>query len=195
MANRPAGPYIFEIPYVADGMTHPLTINCDTIGNPATGTNPSFVTLRSKDGTGVILSGAADAFWAVARAFFVGAVLASSYTLWKTNVLNSEREFVSAGTLTVPNGLTGATYLSQQMTLTWRSGGGNIAKLVLLDVNQPGNARVPTVSSGIAAVTALNSWVLSGSSFLMARDRSFPVAPMNYSLGQNEVLFNKRFRQ
>lgn len=195
MASFPAGPYILEIPTITAGFAHPITINCDTIGDATPGSSPLDITLRNKGGGGVILSGAANAFWDLCRVLFSPSTLASTYTLWKVGVTNTEREFISAGNLTSPNGGTFGTYQpAQQQTFTWRAGSGGILKLVLLEGNTSGNTRIPIVAAPDAAVLALNTYVLSDDSFLMARSRAFAVAAMNMSMGQNEAIFKARFR-
>lgn len=194
MASNPSGPYILEIPLITADFQHELTVNCDVIGTPSPGASPLDVTLRTRSGTGGVLSGAANAFWDAVRPMFGTNTLAATYTLWKVGVTNTEREFVSAGTLTNANGLSGTAEPAQQATFTFRSGNGGIAKVVLIEPNAIGNTRIPLASALNAAVAAVRTWVLSDDSFLMARDRSFPVAPMNYSLGQNEKIFKRRFR-
>lgn len=194
MTAYPAGPFVLKIPMVVAGLTHTITLNCDTIGAAVPGTDPFSITMRNKGGDGIILDAAVDLFWTAIRDLFGTDALASTYALWKTNDLNSELEFISAGSLTPPNGLVGVYVPAQQCTWTWRSGAGNIAKLALIETTLTGNTRVPLTSITTGPIPAVNNYVLSADNILMARDRSFPVAAMNFSQGQNEKVFEKRFR-
>jgi len=196
MPNFP-GPFLVEIPYIVTGLAHSLTFNCDAIGTPAIGDAPDTVFLESKGGSGVALDDAADEFWGLARSFFNTAVLASTYTLWKCTEGTGERTFISGGSLAAPNGVSGnATQLTQQTTITFRSGRGGYGKLEMLETAVPGEVRkIPATASGYAFVNALVEYVVGPTSVVMARDRSFFVVPMNIGWDpQNDKVFERRYR-
>lgn len=196
MTAYPAGPYLLTIDYVWNGLSHELAINCDTIGDPETGTHPAEVSIRNKNASNVLLEDAADAFWDVMRVFFHLQTLASTYSLWKMNAFNDDRLFISGGVLTNPNGanITEPNTAASQAIYTFRSGKGNILKLVLLEGVWGDNEKVPMASDTTAGVLALRTYMLSDASIVMARDRSFAVAPINSSYGQNEKVWQRRFR-
>lgn len=195
MTSYPAGPYVVEIPQVYSNLTHSLTFNCDVIGEAAPGSAPTAITLRSHDGTGVNLDIGVNAAWALIRPFFQVLTLASSYTLWKQTVGVTDRQFISAGALSAPNGVNpGGNLPAQQLVLTWRSAAGGIMKLQMLEGVFEGNARLPLLSSPDANVLNLSTYILGNDNWITARDRSFPVAAMNASYSQNEKVFNRRYR-
>jgi hypothetical protein len=194
MATNPPGPFLFVIPTITDGLSHDITVNCDVYAEPDPGTDPGDVNMRTKDGEGASLSACANNFWAIVRAAFGTTTLASTFTLYKLGVNNNDRQFISAGTLATPNGQFGTYVPAQQLTMTWRGGGGGIAKLQLMECNVAGNSRVPSVSSVESVIVGINTFIMSDENFLMARERSFPVASMNASLGQNEKVWRRRFR-
>lgn len=195
MTQYPRGPYILRIDYTQNQLTHTLDLNVDVIGDAVTGTAPADITLRSRAGGGVLLNGAADEIWGVIRPNLPTSTTASSYALFKPNVNNNDLLFISGGILTQPNGSSTNTVVpASQATLTWRSGNGNIAKMVLLEHVYASNSRTSLGASGTAAIEAINTYVLSDNNVLMARDRSFPVVPLNVSFGQNEKTFNRRYR-
>lgn len=196
MATYPPGPYILDIPYTVSGLSHNLTINCDVIGTPAIGAAPNTIELETKNGEGILLSGAADELWGVLRPAMTTQALASTYTLWKANEDNGEKTFVSGGSLTTPNGsLVDAPMLTSQVTLTWRSARGNYARLQIMESAFAGAARLPLLSSGHAVLYAISAYVLGPTSVVMARDRSFLIVPMNASFDpQNGTLHNRRNR-
>ncbi len=195
MTAYPAGPYTLEIPYVNQSISHSIEFNCDVLGTPSTGDDPGDVNLRSKDGEGRPLNDSANAIWGFIRGLLNTGTLASTYNLWKRNPDNNDKLFISGGSLTAPNGVAAtASTLAWYGIYTWRSGNGGILKVSVMEPWVSANSRSPLAVSVIPSVTAFNAWILGEDSVIMARDRSFPVAPMNESYGQNDKLFERRFR-
>lgn len=190
-----AGPYTLSFPMVYDELSHDFEVNCDVLGSPVVGSDPATINLRTRNGDGADLDTCANALWAELRQMFNASTLCSTYTLFKRNVNNENRDFISGGGLDLPNGSgVAANVPASQATFTWRSGGGHIMKMVLLEANLGGNGRGPLPSTGNVFINSLNGFVLSGLNFVSARDRSFPVAALNASFGQNEKIFERRFR-
>lgn len=190
-----AGPYTLQFPQIQEGLSHSLEFNVDILGTAPTGTPPEDVNLRTRDGTGISLDLGANALWGVLRAEFNALTLCSTYALWKRNTDNDERLFVSAGTLDSINGTSGiANTPAGEAIYTFRSGAGGVMKITLLECNVNGNAKLPLASDTYSSVPALRAYVLSGENIIWARDRSWPVAPMNSSYGQNEKVWARRYR-
>ncbi len=195
MTAYPPGPFLLEIPIVWTGLQHEITVNCDAVGTPVTGDLPTTVFLETKDGVGATLDDCANAFWGIIRNFYHTTTAASAYTLWKCNPDNSERLFISGGPLATINGASSLTNVeSHQSIFTWRSGNGNYLKVELLEDTLTSNDRLPMYSTGFGSVDDLSDFVLSPASFIMARDRSFPVVAMNASFGQDEKTWRRRHR-
>jgi len=192
---RRPGPYTLEIDYVYSGLSHSLSLNCDTLGTFTPGTPADDVTMKTKDGTGVSLQQFADDIWGVLRAFFAPATLASTFTLWKRNIHNAEKDFISAGGLTSPNGSSGLTAIpSSQSIWTWRSSNGGIIKINILEATNPSAPTLPMLSDTTVGVSAMNTYMQSDTTAVMALDRGFAVAAGNSNYGQNEKIFNIRNR-
>lgn len=195
MTQFPPGPYVFEIPYTIEGFSHKLQVHCDVIGEVSPGDAPVDIEMRTKGDGPIGLDASANAFWTVVRPLFSTTTTASVFSLWKTNELNSDWDFISGGSLSVPNGSNvAAPVKAQQGIFTLRSAGGHIGKLQFMETPVASNARGPLGSITGEAITIRN-WVLSDASFVCARDRSFLIAPLNESWSQNEALSRKRFRQ
>jgi hypothetical protein len=196
MTAFPAGPYILEIPYIVADEGHSLRVNCDVTGSPAIGSAPSSITLETKDGDGILLNGGADEFWDAVRPLMSSDASATAYILWRANEDNNDLTFISGGTLTTPNGASGGDpILTSQATYTWRSGRGNWGRIQIMDQPIPLLSKGPLLSTGQSVVNALSTYILGGTSFIMARDRSFLVVPLNASFDpQNQKLFNRRYR-
>lgn len=195
MTVRPPGPYLLDIPYVQTGEVHHFTVNCDVVGPATIGLSPTVITMRSQGSGPLILAGAADDLWDVIRPIMPATTIASQYVLWKYNGTNLDKTFISGGTLTTPDGSSvGAVVLASQAIFTFRSGAGNIGKLVVNDTPITLNTRGPLGTSSIGVTAAIKTYLLSANCIVMARDRSFPVAGLNESFGQNEKLWRRRYR-
>lgn len=194
MAPLPPGPFTVEIPYIVDGLAHSFELNCDVIGTYAPGDAPTAIQLRTRDSGGVNLDVGVNAMWTIARPVFATTALASTYTLWQRNVNNLDKLFISAGSLTTPNGSGGTYQPATQMIMTLRAGGGNVAKIVIQETVFTRKDRVSIDSSVVPGLIALADYAMSMDSWIMARGASFPVAKMNVSFGNNEVTEQRRYR-
>lgn len=192
----PRGPYLLDIPYLTSGMTHHLKINCDTLATPTVGQDPDDIAMRTKGSVpDTTLHAAANALWTAIRQIFSNTTLASVYSLFKTNEANEDLEFISGGSLTTPNGGSIAVpTLMWQLTMTYRSGNGHIGKVELMETVISSNDRYPFGGGSIGETVAIKNYVMGANNIIMARDRSFPIAPLNEASGQNERLFRKRHR-
>ena len=195
--NRP-GPYTLLFPMLFQQLSHDFEVNCDVSGTPVTGTPADDVEMiTSVIENYVPLDVAANALWAAVRQMFNAATLCSTYTLWKRTETTTERIFISGGVLTTPNGSSAAANtLAGQGTFTFRSGGGGVGKLVFLEGTFGTNPtdRLPWASSVDPAAVAVRDYLMSDDNIIAARDRGYPVTPLNAAFGQNEKLFNRRYR-
>ena len=195
MSTRKAGPYLVKFPYVATGIPHVFQVNCDVTGAPVVGADPTDVTLKTRNGSGVSLQVGANALWAVMRPLLHTGVIALTYELFKVHPTNGIHSFVSGGSLLSPNGSSaGAVLPAQQATLTFRTGAAHIMKLELLDVSITINTRAPLASGGVGETPAIKSYILSGANFTAGRDRAWPVVGLNEAFGQNEKTAKRRYR-
>ena len=189
-----AGPYTVEIPYIVDGLDHKLEFNCDTLGAAVPGSAPTAVMLRTRDTEGVNLDVGVNAAWAVIKPVMATGALASTYTLWKRNVNNDDKLFISAGSLSSPNGSGGAYVPASQAIMTLRAGGGNVLKITLMESVFTRKDRVSIDSSGVPGLVAVADYCLTMDSWIMARGQSFPVAKLNVSFGNNDKTEERRYR-
>jgi hypothetical protein len=190
-----AGPYTLQFPIIQTGLLHLQEFNCDVLGTPAVGDDPSDVTMRTRVGDGVDLETAATALWGVIRAMYNPSSLCSTYALFKRNVDNENRDFISGGSLSAPNGSSaGAAQLAHQTTLTYRTAGKGILKLVFIEDIWTQQIRLPLNSGSAAEFGPINGYILGDDNIVMARNRTFPVAPLAATGGQNEKVFKRRYR-
>lgn len=185
-----------KIPYVVAGISHEFVINCDVVGDPAVGIDPNAVNMETKGATSKTLSQAVYTdLWPLLRQFWSNTVLASAYTLVKCRPENNDVVFISGSALfPINGGAAAAPVLVSQLTLTWYSALGNLAKVVMLEHSFPRSDRVSIGATGEPVINNFLDYVDSDDNIIMARDRSFPVAGLNASFGQNEKVFNRRYR-
>lgn len=194
MAQNKRGPYIVEIPYTVAAITHSLTVNCLALETPTPGSDPTDVMLATRGPADVTLAAGVNAFWALVRLHISTAALASTYTLWKLNDNNNEKLYVSSGVLTAVNGFGHPYGPAEQTTFTFRTAGSGIMKIVTLEDANGSFARAPLNPTDGLSTGNLAAYVTSNSNWLLGADDTWPVQALNVSYGQNEKLFNRRFR-
>jgi hypothetical protein len=201
MATNFPGPYSVEYKYaVSNGvqtLVHSLELSCAVIGNPAVGSVPGSIAVQTKSGASLALLTAVNDVWNIIRTGLNLTVATSQgWTLWKYQPNTLAKDFISAGTVTNPGGTaSGQAIVAGQQKLTFRSANGGIMQVNLLEGAIAGTAVTPLVPAGTGAWhVVLASYLLSSSGWVIARDDSYPVAALNVAFGQNEAVFNKRFR-
>jgi hypothetical protein len=197
MSALPAGPYVIEYGIVIANLTHSFEFNCDTLGTATPGQDPTTLLMAARsESEEVTLQEAADEMWGKYRPLLSPGHQCSTYTLWKMGSTNTQRLFISGGVLTTPNGAGVGSYIpAQQMTLTFRSATGRIGRFVAMETAYAGNGQIPlNPAGGIEYTDAFAAYILSGRNVACARDRSFFVQGLNDSRGQNEAIFEERFR-
>jgi hypothetical protein len=197
MTALPAGPYVLEYGIVIGGLSHSFEFNCDTLGVATPGQDPDTLMMAARSETAdVTLQEAADEMWAKYRPLLSPGHQCSTYTLWKTSATTTQKLFIAGGVLTTPNGGGVGAYIpAQQMTLTFRSATGRIGRFIAMETAYAGNGQIPlNPAGGIEFTDAFAAYILSGRNVACARDRSFFVQALNDSRGQNEAVFEERFR-
>ena len=195
MPNSKIGQY--QVEYQLEGFgtpvnTHALRFTCQVAGNPAAGTPPAAIDVNRKGGVSATLQVVADQTWGFFRLAYPTSISAVSFTLWKW-VTNTQREFISAGTLATPAGTGAAIVQSWQNTLTFRSGAGGILKIVMIESNAGGNQRAALVPNAAGNVPQrIAAYALSADSPFQALDNGFVVSALRDSRGENEAVRNRR---
>lgn len=192
------GPYELEFDltgWTSPNRTHKIRFNVIAVGNPAVGTLPTAITMQKLGGGTGTLASTANQIWEYLRLFWATSISASGYTLWKYVPGTYAKDFITAGTLTNPAASASGGTPGHQLTMTFRSGNGGIAKVVLLETNQSGNTRV-TLSPNPAGTPPqrLAAYLLSVDSIVIGRDDAFLVSALRDARGENEALFRLLFR-
>lgn len=195
MPNLP-GPY--EIEFTVEGYTapvrsHKIRLSVVATGSPAAGTLPALVNIQKAGGATATLQVVADQAWSFLRQFFNTGLNCSGFTLWKYVTGTLGKDFISAGAVTNPAGTNaGATTVSHQVTLSFRSANGGVVKTILLETSLTSNQQIALVPNG--AGNPAQKWaayIISVDSPLLARDDAYPVAALRDSRGENERIWRK----
>lgn len=193
MPDNFPGPYEVEIFYTSEGRQHIQRLNCDTVSAPSVGDAPNTINLDTRDVVGVQLDTAVAA-WAllIAGTFHTSASI-DSFNFWQYAPLTTNRTFITSGLLGQAGLSTSSNNGLHQATGTFRTIGGNIMKVVLLETIQTFQSRVPYATAS-NSLKAISDFVVSGSNWVLARGDTFPISPLNWVGGQNEALFKRVHR-
>lgn len=193
MANNIPGPYQIEISYTVDTVVHKQRLNVEVSGTPAVGADPSTVDLEMRNTNTLLMDAAVDAWCTLLADRFAPTASFDSYILWKIDQDTEERSYVTSDVIAIVGVSGSATNLAHQNTLTFRTFEGGVMRIVLLEPVGTSLVRVPYSSVG-AGVKAIMDFVFSDVNWILARDTSYPIAPLNSVSGQNEAVFRKRYR-
>jgi len=196
MAANLAGPYQIRIDYLTGGLTHRKNLNCAVIGTPAAGTPDETVLFQTAGDGNVDMRTCVTEYWAFARQFFSSSTSVTLVELWKA-VGDDVWDYVTSLGVNLPVGSdTVNPYVpAHQAILTFRSANGGIARDVFMEDVSSSNAQSALVANGAGgAPEQLAAYWMSGACWMLARDDSFPIAPLRFSNGQNERIWRKRYR-
>lgn len=196
MAINLPGPYEIEYLYTVNNLVHALRLNCITDGTPTPGDAFSTIDLVTKSGGSIALQTAIDDVWEELRKQLTTTSSAGLVTLWKYVTGTYEKNFISSGSVTNPAGTSGgAARPAGQVTISMRTAAGGYLKMTALETVDNLDQIVPLVAApGISVWSNLALYMLSSSGWILGRDGSFPIAPLNQSYGQNESTYRARFR-
>lgn len=194
MAENLPGPY--EVEYTMTGWTapareHVFRVSCAVLGSPVAGTAATAIDVQKMGGGTAKLNIVANQLWEFLRLFYPVAVTCTGYQLWKYVPGTLAKDFISAATPTNVAGSAGGTITpAAQLTQTYRSANGGILKLVILESLLPGDARITLVPSAAGTASQkLAAYIMSADNIALARDDSYPVAPLRDARGQNERIW------
>lgn len=188
------GPGLLELQYTVSGLSHAFTMNVEPTSTPAIGTSFDNIDLRARGGGTRTLEAWADLISAAIDGLFDIAV--SSFDIWNFYLVapfSYDRTFISQMTPSdQPNSGTGYVPSSQSI-FNFRTEGGNIAKLVLLEQNYGQNDCV-----GYADLVGVESDIVDvldlATTSMIGRDGEFVFQFMRRCAGQNEKTWRRRNR-
>jgi hypothetical protein len=200
MATNFPGPYSLRFFYTTtptgfQPYTHKLELNCDVVGDPVSGDPFGDIELQRRGGTIINAQTAAIAFINLLQPHFSNNTDFTLVELWNYEEESFDARFVSAfspalvGTGPAPSAATAAI----QTILTFRSTEGGIAKFALMEGGLAPGPRQSFPTANVP-INNLMTYVASPTTWVLARDTSHVVVPLNCLPGQNEAMFKRRFR-
>lgn len=187
-------PYGIEVDYSVDGRQHVFEMLTDVEGSVVAGADASTIDLKTRGGGTVNMVTAVTAHVTAIAGLFHTSAFIGQATLWKYDGDTEQRQFITAFPLGLNGTSSNPTVEAQQLTLTFRTQEGGILKQVFLDVTTSGSARIPLSNALNPAIIAIKNNVLAGTNFILAKDTSYPISPLNASNGQNERVWKSIYR-
>lgn len=173
---------------------HRHTIDVNIQQPPDPGMPFSDVFAIRRNGTGDSLEVIVDEYVALLLALFSTTQTIARAELWYIPEGTTNGQYVSTYAIGEDGVNPGDENPAYQGTLTFRSIGGSTMRIQLMEIPIASNLRQPYPTNN-ALVDNIFAYVAGPMSPFLARDNTPPFAPMNFSGGQNEALFRKRYRQ
>lgn len=187
------GPYEVEIFYVELGITHKQRINCRVTAEGAVGDPFSAFSAERRNGAQSSLQVLVDEYITLMRPLFSGTSNITIANLYKYVPNTFDKAFLGTYDINLTGSGVGSAVANQQLTLTFTTQFGNNVRLAYLDVRYNLSSRIP-IRDATAEILALSNYVTGPTSWIVARDGSYPIGKLNSSQGQNEALFKARNR-
>lgn len=193
MAINFPGPWQVDIFYLVDGLTHRQTLNCVLASEPTVGDSFFDISALTNAEVPINLGTVVDDYIDLVAALYSEDVNFFNTELYKVEPLGFARQWYSAHAVNV-DGTQATTYSpAAEAIMTYRSAEGGIMKITFeeLVLNVAGKV---TLAATTGATGAVRDFVLGDDNIWIARDTSRPVSGLYWLLGQNEVIFRKRYR-
>lgn len=188
MGVNSLAPGFVKIKYGTAGNQSTMTLPVKPV-SPQPGTFANQV--DTADGTPATLSVIIDDFVALIVPFFGTDVSFGSAELWSKPLPESDPVFVEAINLDTNGTNAGTTDRTLQAVMTHRSSNGGLHRLYLIGiVGEPDVRDLAPFDSN--AGQALSDYLISGSSFIFARDNGRLFAPIAFTTKTNDTLRKKR---
>lgn len=196
----PAYDGVFELRFsysvpVAGQVTlpHQHTIDVNVQGFPDVGTAFADIILIQKNSGEIQLNTWVELYMTRLQPFFSTGTEFSVVELWQYPLTGTNATWVSVYDLGIAGTSGSPANPAQQSTLTIRSAAGGILRHQLMEVVflGQGQENPPFAQS---EVTNLVTFLTDVQSPVRARDDGYLVAPLRWSLGQNEKVWRKRYR-
>jgi hypothetical protein len=193
MATNFPGPYAVEITYVIGGLTHKMLLNTQVSGSPDPGDNAALVDLVLRNASTIPLPDAVDDWIALLVPLFSTTSTFVEAVLWRYEPESFDRTFITSYAIGEDGTNAGAFAPAKYRKFSFRTQGGGILYVTLLESIVDGNLQ-ETYPFASGASNAIANYVVAATSWIYARDNTYPISPLRLSDGQNEVLFRKRYR-
>lgn len=195
MAANYSGPYQLRFNYQPLEVSRQFRIHMDVQTPPIAGQSFNTIEYKTRDGFGTNLQSWVDNLLSdIAVGFNSGTTTFGQVELWKYTPNTEQAQFVSSYVPTQAGTSPGANLANNQVTFTFRTLEGGIAKLVLLDTAFGFDDEQLLYPTGISGLDNIFDQLSAGDSPMLGKDTSPAFAPYQVSQGQNELLWRNRKR-
>lgn len=173
-------------------LEHTMTFDVAISNAPTPGTDWGAIETDTPDTSNPLLEEVVDAFVTDLLAFYPAATEFIRAELWFAAEATENFTFISVGTLGAVGTNPTASTAAGQITMTFRSLGGGIMRLQLMEPSGVTN----TVDSWpwAGGANTLGQRIISTAQPFRARDNTRPITGNKLSQTQNEALYRKRYR-
>jgi len=195
MAYNLIGPYVVRIPYSSCGLSHMMQLNVDVHGVPTPGTPMADIEFYNKGAGLQAADEALDDLFQLIRVAYTNAVTFGPAELFFVIPTTEVTQWITAGEDTWAGNNAGSDQPASELILTYRTFEGNIMRQTFLESANGGTAHSPLGARGIGTFEGdLWRYTVSNDNWVLAKDTSYPLAPLFLCQGENEVLWRKHYR-
>lgn len=184
----------FDVTLSSRALSHRLTFDVITDGAFSPGDPATSIDVIAKGGlTSNIVAAVDDMFELVWKLMGTG-TSQPRFELWLYDAEPSfNKTFITSWTSTETFALgTSTAVAAHQSTYTFRSSGGGVARIQLMEDIVSLETSIVFPTSGDAG--AFRTWAIGDGSIIVARDGGYLISSIRANYGQNEKLKRKRFR-
>lgn len=116
-----------------------------------------------------------------------------SVELWSIPEGTFDATFISSNSIGDPGASVAPSVAAQQCIFTFRTLAGGIMKLYFMETVISSQLKL-SYPTDTASIDAIFAFVIASEQPFVGRDNTRPIAPLNFSPGQNEAVWRRRFR-
>lgn len=177
-------PGFIKLRYDDSHRPHFQTLCVDPSGVVTAGVEPDFAV---KGGGTASMSTCIAAYAAILKTDFAAATTLISAEFWSKPTPSSDPVWIFAVPINLAGTASGSETFTRQVNRSYRTGAGHLMRIVTEGVS----SIFPNDTSSPIGTDALSTFLLGNTNFIVARDMSFPVAKLNYSVKTNDALRKK----
>lgn len=174
-------------------MQHRHTLDVRVVGEPTVGTAFGSIPVELAAGGTTDLENVVTNYTALLDDLFSTGDTIDFAELWKIPEGTYDATWVSTMSIGVPGTSTLAAGPAYQMTITFRTAAGGIARAQFMETWYADNGRFPFPTSS-GDVNDVAAFVAGENSPFVGRDNADILIALAYNSGQNEKLWRKRYR-
>jgi len=187
------GPYQVDLHYAVDSLEHVMKLNCILLETPDPGITFDEVHVVTKVSGNTLLDEAVDDFVTLLQPHFCADTEVVNAELFSCNPANFDRIWLGSYAIGLDGTHTGVYSPAGEKVHTYRTQEGGIMKLTMEETSIDFFAKA-SLGGASSYEAATRDFIISDANWIIARDTSFPIAPLNLLYGQNEAIFRRRYR-